>query len=179
MAEQDDAAVVQQTLAGNLRAYEAIVSRYQDAIYSLALRMVHDPDDAEDVSQTVFVKAFERLGTYDPNYRFFSWLYRIAMNESLNFLRQRKPYQRFGEMGRGEDVPSDPPVADEAKELEAALRELTDDHRSVIVLKHLEGFSYVEIGRMLNITEKKVKSRLFSARQALRDVLVKKGVGIR
>jgi|WetSurMetagenome_2_1015567.scaffolds.fasta_scaffold115574_3 RNA polymerase sigma-70 factor, ECF subfamily len=179
MAEQDDAAIVQQTLAGNLRAYEAIVIRYQDAIYSLALRMVHDADDAEDVSQIVFVKAFERLGTYDPNYRFFSWLYRIAMNESLNFLRQRKPHQRLDDVGGAEELQSDAPVPDDVRELEAALQELTDDHRSVIVLKHIEGFSYLEIARMLNISEKKVKSRLFSARQALRDLLVRKEARIR
>jgi RNA polymerase sigma-70 factor (ECF subfamily) len=179
MAEQDDAAFVQQTLAGNLKAYAQIVDRYQDLIYNLALKMVHDADDAEDVAQVVFVKAFERLGTYDPKYRFFSWLYRIAMNESLNFLRQRKPFQRFDEVRGAEEPKEEPEDLDGGSEVERALRELSEDQRAVVVLKHLEGFSYAEIGQILNISEKKVKSRLFSARQILREVLVKKGMGAR
>jgi RNA polymerase sigma-70 factor, ECF subfamily len=177
MTEQDDVLFVQQTLAGNLRAFEAIVDRYQKTIYNLALKMVHDADDAEDVAQVVFLKAYEHLRSYNPKYRFFSWLYRIAMNESLNFLRQRKPFERMEEVKESEALVEEIESSELVKQVDDALMELNVEQRAVVVLKHLEGFSYVEIGQILSISEKKVKSRLFSARQVLRDVFVKKGMG--
>jgi RNA polymerase sigma-70 factor (ECF subfamily) len=178
MTEQDDVALVQQTLAGNLKAFEVVVDRYQKTVYNLAVNMVHDADDAEDIAQAVFVKAFEHLRSYNPKYRFFSWLYRIAMNESLNFLRQRRPFGRMEEAKESDALSEEVETSEIVREVNDALTELSVEQRAVVVLKHLEGFSYVEIGQILNITEKKVKSRLFSARQVLRIILVKKGMGI-
>ncbi|MGA9118117.1 MAG: RNA polymerase sigma factor [Bacteroidota bacterium] len=178
MVELDDSTLVQQTLAGNLKGFERLVERYQKAVFNLAVRMVHDPDEAADVTQGAFVKAFEHLQSYDERYKFFSWLYRIAMNEALSYLRQRKQLVNVEEAG---DIPAESNDELEAEEIaqkmEMALQALSDDQRSVVVLKHIEGLSYIEIARILSISEKKVKSRLFSARVVLRGALIKSGMG--
>ena len=179
MSDPIDSTLVDQALGGNLKSFEALVEKYQKPVFNLALRVVQDPDEAEDVAQATFVKAFEHLKSYNERFKFYSWLYRIAMNESLSVLRHRKQLARVEET---EDFPEDSPdpmeTVDTASKIQAALLTLTDDQRAVVTLKHLEGFSYIEIAEILAISEKKVKSRLFSARQALRDVLMKNGFGL-
>jgi RNA polymerase sigma-70 factor (ECF subfamily) len=177
MVELEDSALVQQTLEGNMRAFEVIVDRYQKPVFNIALRMLRDADDAEDVAQVAFLKAYENLRLYKPGFKFFSWLYRIAMNESLNFLRQRRPFERMEDVREAAALADEVETAEVAQQIEQALMRLTADQRAVVVLKHFEGFSYLEIGQILDISEKKVKSRLFAARQVLRGVLVKKGFG--
>jgi RNA polymerase sigma-70 factor (ECF subfamily) len=178
MTELDDSTLVQQTIAGNLKAFEELVERYQKPVFNLALRMVRDPDEAEDIAQAAFLKAFEHVHTYDDRFKFFSWLYRIAMNEALSSLRQRKAFVKVEEAAHLQMEPeSGMEAAERATTIEKALQELTEDQRAVVVLKHIEGFSYNEIARILAISEKKVKSRLFSARVALRRILLHSGIG--
>ena len=90
MDDGDDAELVNRCLSGDQLAFEPLVTRYQKVLFNVALRMVGNYEDARDIAQTAFVKAFEKLDTYDPRYRFFSWIYRIMMNESLNYLQRRK-----------------------------------------------------------------------------------------
>ena len=130
-----------------------------------------------DVTQAAFVNAFEKLHTFDPKYRFFSWIYRIAVNQSLNVVDRRRHESELDV-----DFPSagaNPEAAyrrtEAAEQLEAALKQLAPNQRTVIVLKHIEGFSYNEIGELLGVPEKTVKSRLFTARQRLRSVLKNEG----
>jgi RNA polymerase sigma-70 factor (ECF subfamily) len=82
--EEDDGALVQRCRDGDRRAFDRLVIRYQKPVFNAALRMLKNPEDARDVAQTVFLKVFEHLGQYDPNLRFYSWIYRIALNESIN-----------------------------------------------------------------------------------------------
>jgi RNA polymerase sigma-70 factor (ECF subfamily) len=171
-----DSTLVERTLAGDLQAFSAIVERHQKAVYNLALRMVQDSDDAEDVAQTVFIKTYERLSSYDRRHKFFSWLYRIAVNESLNYLRQRKPTERMHEETLAASLQDEVEHEDTARHIDEAIQRLTADQRAVVVLRHFEGLGYEEIGKVLNITENKVKSRLFSARQMLRGLLERRGV---
>jgi RNA polymerase sigma-70 factor, ECF subfamily len=179
MIEPEDLELVRRCRNGEREGFGQLVEKYQRAIFNLALRMVHSPDDAEDVAQAAFVKAYERLETFNEQHKFFSWLYRIAINEALNFLEERK---RFGGLEEAKNV-AEPEAADVAEisdrraRIEEALMELKVEYRAVTVLKHFEGLSYEEIGQILDIPEKKVKSRLFTARQMLRDILVKKGLG--
>jgi RNA polymerase sigma-70 factor (ECF subfamily) len=172
----DDNALVERTLAGDVAAFSSIVDRYQKIVYNVALRMVQDSDDAEDVAQDVFIKAYERLCSYDHHYKFFSWLYKIAVNESLNFIRKRKPTERMCEETMVASTQDEVEQGDAGRHIDEALKRLTADQRAVVVLRHFEGLGYDEIGKVLNITEKKVKSRLFSARQILRVLLEKRGV---
>lgn len=179
MNGRDDAALVAACLDGENSAFETLVRRYHKPIYNLALRMLRDPDEAADIAQTAFVKAYEKLDTYNSQHQFFSWLYRIAINESIN---QTKRAKRLDEYESGvtavfQRTPSDEYHTDElAGQIGEAILLLKVDYRMVIVLKHYHDFSYQEMGEVLDIPEKTVKSRLFSARQQLKGILERKGI---
>ena len=128
--------------------------------------------DAEDVTQTTFGNAFAALESYDPKYRFFSWIYRMTVNESLNTLKRRREVVSLdGSM----DVPASDDsdnAADAEERVGRALLDLRPDDRAVVVLRHFVSFSYEEISEVLDVPVKTVKSRLFTARERLRDSLV-------
>ncbi|HUI65673.1 MAG TPA: sigma-70 family RNA polymerase sigma factor [Bacteroidota bacterium] len=179
MTEPSDEDLVQKSRHGDVRAFDAIVERHQRTVYNLALRMVRDPDEAADVAQAVFVKAYEKLKSFDPKFKFFSWLYRIAVNEALNVLEMRKRFDGLEGIEPAEeaDEGSDDEAIGREQRIQDSLMMLNVDHRAVIVLKHMQGLSYQEIAQILSLPEKTVKSRLFSARQTLRDILMRKGLG--
>lgn len=165
---------MQRILAGEDAAASLLVDRYQRVLFNVALRMLGNLQDAEDVTQTVFGNVFVSLGSYDPQYRFFSWIYRMTVNESLNAVKRRRPTVSLGD---GLDLPA--PSADGAAEAEErvgrALLGLKPDDRAVVVLKHFVAMSYDEIAEILDIPVKTVKSRLFTARERLRLVLIAQG----
>jgi RNA polymerase sigma-70 factor, ECF subfamily len=178
MKEVDDNQIVRQCLGGDKEAFSRLVEKYQGIVYNVALRMVKDAGDAEDIAQAALVKAYEKLRSYNERYRFYSWLYRITINEALNHLDRQR---RFSALDDGtEDPQQNPELASEARDrserIQEALMELNVDQRAVLVLRHFEERSYEEIGFILEIPVKRVKSRLFDARQILRDVLVRKGM---
>jgi RNA polymerase sigma-70 factor (ECF subfamily) len=177
MTEPNDAMLVRQCLEGDPKAFELILERYQKKIFNVALRMVNDYQDATDIAQSAFVKAFEKLDTYDPSYKFFSWLYRMAVNEALNFLKQRKRFAALDEnLISRERTPEENYEQNEmAQQVEIALMHLNPEHRALIVLKHFQELSYQEIGYIFDVPEKTVKSRIFTARQLLMNVLLKQG----
>lgn len=167
--DEEDRALVKEYLEGQRDAATGLVDRYQKRLYNLALRLLANVQDAEDVIQTVFGNAFLKLHTFDPRYRFFSWIYRMTVNESLNLLKRRKQTVAL------DDVPDLAAPATRSSNATAArdrvdraLLRLKPDDRAVVVLKHLESFSYEEIADVLDIPVRTVKSRLFSARERLR-----------
>lgn len=181
MSERTDAELVAACLAGEDRAFEALVRKYQQPIYNLALRMVKEPEDAEDIAQTVFVKAYEKLDSYNPSHQFFSWIYRIGINESINFSKKRKRLEDYesGISGAHEETPEDEVGAGDLGEtIGEAIMMLKVDYRLVIVLKHFHDYSYQEMSDVLGIPEKTVKSRLFSARQQLKEILQSEGIAL-
>jgi RNA polymerase sigma-70 factor, ECF subfamily len=163
-----DADLVARCLQGEVEAFEPLVLRYQRVLFNAAWRMLGDREEAKDVVQGAFVKAWEKLGTFDRRYRFFSWMYRIVVNESLNARGRRPPFQPLES-----DVAATGGPEAELQERErtdcvqAALLRLTNDDRQVIVLRHFADLSYAEIGDTLGLPEKTVKSRLHEARQRL------------
>ncbi len=171
-ADEQDRALVKRFLEDHQDAAGALVDRYQQRLFNVALRMLHNVQDAEDVTQTVFLNAFRQLGTYDPKYRFFSWIYRMTVNESLNVLKRRKATVTLEEEP---DILAPGAGPDRAAEAEdrvgRALLSLKPDDRAVVVLKHFVSFSYEEIAEVLEIPVKTVKSRLFTARERLRLAL--------
>lgn len=177
MKEYDDGTLVQRSLEGNRAAFEELVVRYQRPVYNAALRLLRDPEEAKDVAQTTFLSVFEHLADYDPSYKFYSWIYRIAVNESLNTLGRRKPSEEIS----GEEVDSAPGPDRHAESeqtrgaIEAALMRINPELRSVVVLRHLMHLSYEDMAQALSVPEKTVKSRLYSARQQLRTMLVHEG----
>jgi RNA polymerase sigma-70 factor, ECF subfamily len=163
-----DAELVARCLRGDLEAFEPLVLRYQRALFNVAWRMLGDREDARDVVQGAFIKAWEKLASFDPQYRFFSWIYRIVVNESLN-LRDRRPDLQA--LDAEVPAPGGPEQRLQDRErsdcLQAALLQLAEGDRQVIVLRHFAELSYAEIGEALGLAEKTVKSRLHEARQRL------------
>lgn len=174
--DNDDVAVVERCRKGDRAAFGELVVRYQRPVYNAALWIVRKPEDAGDVAQTVFLKAVEQIDDYDPRYRFFSWIYRIAVNESLNLLRRNGHEEALDE---DVEIPDDA-VADPERQLDAkeraeqvrrALQQVSTTDRTVLMLRHFGELSYDEIGHVLDIDAKTVKSRLFDARHRLRERL--------
>ena len=171
IGEQDEEALVGRCLAGESAAFEPLVERYHKALFRVAFRLLSDGDEARDVTQTAFMKAYQGLGTYDRRRRFFSWIYRIVVNECLNALRSRRPMQILDENHRA-STGSDPlEVRDARQQVRKALLQLPEGQRDVIVLRYFSDLRYEQIAAALGIPEKTVKSRLFSARQRLCELL--------
>jgi RNA polymerase sigma-70 factor, ECF subfamily len=175
-ADEWDRALVQRYLDGDQYAASDLVDRYQRRLFNVALRMLGNAQDAEDVTQTVFGNAFHSLESYDPTYRFFSWIYRMTVNESLNAIKRRK------QMVTLEDhlaIPASGIAADDAVEVEEhvgkALMQLKPDDRAVVVMRHFSHLSHAEIGEVLGISAQTVKSRLFTACDRLRTLLIAQG----
>ena len=173
MSNDNDADLVQECRKGNRKAFESLLDRYEKPVYNAAFRILCSYEDAMDVTQTVFLNAFEHLDRFDPKYKFFSWIYRIAINESINLLNKRGNPEPVND-----DLVSASPGPDAAAgnaqlrmDIQGALMSIKAEYRTVVVLKHVVGCSYQDISLILEIPEKTVKSRLFSGRQMLRDLL--------
>ena len=173
MADENDERVwVARCLKGDASAFEPLVARYERPLFAVALRLVANYEDARDVTQNVFIRAYEHLDSFDPERRFFSWIYRIAVNESLNLRRARRPQEV---LGTSIQVEGGQTAAVEAGEttarVEQALAQLSEEYREVVVLRYFAELSYEEISHAIGVPEKTVKSRLFSARQRLAGLL--------
>lgn len=173
MNRDQDFDLVARCQEGDRRAMEALVRRYQRPVYNAAFRLLGNADDAADVTQTTFLKAFENIQRFDTRQKFFSWLYRIGINESLD---QLKRSQRFEPMVENAVSPGERPQASAARaedsiRLQQALMELNQDCRTVLVLRYFTECSYRQISEILGIPDKTVKSRLYEGRQKLRTKL--------
>jgi RNA polymerase sigma-70 factor, ECF subfamily len=170
--DEQDRALVRRYLEGRGDAASGLVDRYEKRLFNVALRMLGNVQDAEDVTQTVFLNAFLKLRTYDPRYRFFSWIYRMTVNESLNALKRRKATVTLeDEPGLRAPGPAPDRTAEAEDRVGKALLDLRPDDRAVVVLRHFVSFSYQEIADVLEIPVRTVKSRLFTARDRLRLTL--------
>jgi RNA polymerase sigma-70 factor (ECF subfamily) len=168
----DDVACVAECLRGDTAAFGVIVTRHQRVLFSVALRLVGNHEDARDATQNAFIRAYQRLHTYDPGRKFFSWMYRIVVNECLNLRRSRRTYEPLGETIEAEPTRDAAEAAELNDRVDRALVALTSEQREVVVLKYFLGLTYEEIADVVRIPEKTVKSRLFTARQRLADILM-------
>lgn len=167
-ADEDDVAAVRRCLEGDTAAFEVLVARYERVLFRVAMRILGNPEDARDATQTAFVKAYEQLHRYDPAFKFFSWIYRILSNECLNQRRARRPQVEVDRELAATGSPFEALEADQRKRrVEAALMELAPAYREVVVLRHFAELSYEEMAAALDIPVKTVKSRLHTARQQL------------
>ena len=175
MPEPDEDVVsVARCLRGDSTAFEGIVARYQRVLFSVAYRMLGNYEDALDATQNTFVRAYEHLDTFDTERRFFSWIYRIAVNECLNVRRARHSAEPLPEAM--DSMESTTPLhaatdAERSAVIDSALVRLSEDQRLVLVLRHFADLSYSEISDVVGVPEKTVKSRLFEARQRLGELL--------
>jgi len=177
-----DQEIVEAVLAGEQHRYAELVERYRGKIVSYVMRMLGNYDDAVDLSQEVFLKAYTALDSYRPQYPFTAWLFRIARNASIDELRRRRltmvsldaPVATSeGEMQR--DVAGDTPdpeamflEGEASSEIERAIHDLPDKYREPLVLRHAAEMSYDEISEALELPLGTVKTRIFRAREALR-----------
>lgn len=176
MDSDPDQALVERCRNGDWAAFTELVIRYQRPIYNAAFWILRKAEDASDITQVVFLKVAERLDDYDPKYKFFSWIYRIAVNESLNLLRRNGHEEELDDeidlpapdSANPERVASDAQVA---RRIQGALMRMTSNDRLVLTLRHFSECSYQEIGEILDIDERTVKSRLFEARHRLGELL--------
>ena len=170
MVQEDaDDALIARCQGGDRGGFAALVTRYQRPVYNLAFRMLGDRDEARDVAQAAFLKALESLHRFDRRFRFFSWLYRIAMNEALDVLGRRGRQTELTDVHMADDDPMrDVATADLGERVRGALGTLSPDHRAVLVLRHYQELSYEEIGQVLELPDATVKSRLYEARERLR-----------
>ena len=171
--DEDDATLIRRVLDGETAAFEVLVERYQRVLYTVALRMLGNRDDAKDATQTAFVRAYERLASFDEQYRFFSWIYRILMNECLNVIRGRRPEDELTPVLATSGGPFESAVSRERQRAGAGGAAAAHaGYRAVVVLRHFAGLSYDEMADALGVPAKTVKSRLYSARQRLGELLL-------
>lgn len=188
----EEAAIVEQLKAGSEEAFAWLISRYQQPVYSLIYRILPNPGDAADITQEVFVKIFRGISHFHGDASLRTWIYRIAVHEGLNqrrwWSRHRRQevtiesestgYEEDPQWGLGESLvdPHDSPFdaavqAEVAARVEAALREVPEPFRTVVVLRDIEGFGYEEIAEILNANLGTVKSRLMRGRAHLKKAL--------
>ena len=185
MTEQE---LVRAAQSGDQSAFGQLVTANQAMVYSLAYRMTGNPEDAADLTQEAFLNAWRSLGSFNGQSAFSTWIYRLASNACIDFLRKEK--RRTGlsmtledeDEDRQADLPDDrwsPQRELERREAQEAVRQvlaaLSPEHREVLILRELEGLSYAEIAHALGLEEGTVKSRIARARLSLREFLLKSG----
>jgi RNA polymerase sigma factor (sigma-70 family) len=182
---EEDRRLIQQALRGNEKAYESLLSKYRNLVYTIMLKMVRNPQEAEDLTQEAFMKAFNSLASFNDEFAFSTWLMKIATNNCIDFLRKRKlrtfsinePIQYKDdkiefELPDFEPSPEKTLLMEERKKmLEDAINELPERYRYVIVLRHKEDKSYEEISEILNLPLGTVKAQIFRAREILNKKL--------
>ena len=183
----DDKHIVAQARRGDLSAFEELVKRYEKRVYAVALRSSGSPEDAADITQEVFLKAWRSMESFRGDSGFATWLFRITMNLCVDHARHKQTQPQTQSLVQGEEdeerpIPDSAPTPEEhldnselGRELAAALDEVSDEHRRIVLLRDVSGMSYTEIAEVLEISEGTVKSRLSRARIALRKILLKRG----
>ncbi|HKQ64213.1 MAG TPA: sigma-70 family RNA polymerase sigma factor [Methylomirabilota bacterium] len=182
--DTDEKILIERCRAGDLAAFEPLVEKYRQRVYRLAYNVLRDPDEAWDVAQDAFIRAFQALPTFRGDSAFYTWLFRIVMNVARDRARQHAARGRAFGTERVDEKDWDRVLVDQATSpdthatqveerdrIARALATLSEPHRAIIMLSDLEGLSYREIAEVLNIPMGTVMSRLHNARRRLRDVL--------
>lgn len=179
-SQLDDPTLIRRTLAGERDAFGQLIQRYQDRLFNSMVHILRNEIDAEDVVQDAFVLAFTKLASFKGNSQFFTWLYRISYNVAITRLRRNKPTVSLD--GNSEshsmDFPDGSPPPDQrlhrqeqTEQLARALDRLSLEHRSILILREMEGMDYDAISEILDLPIGTVRSRLHRARNHLREHL--------
>ena len=183
----DDKHILARARRGELDAFEELVRQYEKRVYAVALRSSGSPEDAADITQEVFLRAWRSIESFRGDSGFSTWLFRITMNLCVDHARHKNAQPQTQPLVVGEED-AERPISDTAptpeehlenselgRELAAALDEVSEEHRRIVLLRDVSGLSYTEIAEVLEISEGTVKSRLSRARIALRTILLRRG----
>lgn len=186
MALSDEEGLINKASKGDAAAFEALVTKYEKGVYNLAFRLVSDRDDAMDIAQEVFLKAYQALPRFRGDSRFSTWIYRVCVNASLDHLRRKQKMASYSldEPLSFKESPVTREIEDESGSVEdsvetkslgqavlAVLRDLEPQHRVIILLSDVKGYSYQEIADILGLCMGTVKSRLHRSRNMVRKLL--------
>jgi RNA polymerase sigma factor (sigma-70 family) len=185
---KNDLLLVEQAKKGNEKAFASLLNRYRDSIYFMLLKMVNNGSDAEDLTIEAFGKAFRSLESYTPNYAFSTWLFKIATNNCIDFIRKKQSSPSIIDQGPDEmdtytvNIQSDMPDPEEAlinRQKIAQLREVVDTlkprYKQLIELRYYKEYSYEEISKELDLPIGTIKAQLFRAKTLLYNILNKRG----
>lgn len=178
MLLNSDKKLIKRYLGGDKDAFGELVKRHKDYVYNLAYRLTNNPSDAEDLSQEIFIRLMDKIESFKGDAKFSTWLYRLATNQCLDWLRRRKPQEKSiddVELKSDEDIPALIETKEQLDDIKEALAILPNDFRIVVVLRDVEGLSYDEISEHLNISIGTVKSRISRGRSQLIKILDPKG----
>jgi RNA polymerase sigma-70 factor (ECF subfamily) len=173
---------------GDRSAFDQLVLRYESRVYNHCMRMVNDAEESYDLAQEVFLKVYRNINNYQHNYTFYTWLYRITVNCCIDHIRSRQrkgqntslsqSFDDDGDSGREQEIPDTTFVpefsaasGETSRIVQEAIASMSEKLRSIIVLKEVEGYSYEEIAEILKCSRGTVKSRLFRARERLKELL--------
>lgn len=189
MTREEEARIVRRVLDGDVNAFEKLVTEYEKNVYNIALKMTGNSEDAADMTQEAFIKAYNSLESFRGDSKFSVWMYRITTNVCLDFLRSRsrKPTVSLSvEDDDGGETELDIPDESQSPELllergltrdavRRGLAALPEDYRQILLLREIQGFSYEEIAAVLKLESGTVKSRIFRARKKLCAFLIQDG----
>ena len=178
----EEQVLVMRAARGEQDAFRVLVERYQNLVYTLALRLVKGPEDAQDVAQEAFLSAWRALPKFRMDAKFSTWLYRLTVNAATDLLRRRREEVSLDDETRPVTVPDDAPTPQERAEqgerrelINKCIAQLTENHRRILVLREVHGLDYQEIGEVLELSPGTVRSRLARARRELREKLLQSG----
>ena len=185
-APTEDLELVRRSQQGDVTAYDELIRRYQERIYATVYHMTSNHEDANDLAQETFIKGFQALKSFKGDSSFYTWIYRIAVNKTINFLKQRKNRTHMSLNDLDFSAENDPDlvalISDKTprrdiglselqEKLNIAMQKLSPVHRMVVTLHDVQGLSHEEIGKIIECNIGTVRSRLFYARQQLQAYL--------
>ena len=179
MKTKPDAYYIEQTLSGNINAFAFLVEKYKHMVYTLTIRIVKDREEAEEVSQDAFVKAFKNLGKFNGESKFSTWVYKIAYYASLDVLKKKKRFVNSGnidefndvDLGNIKDALEYLHEKERKKVINDALLKLNEDERIILTLYYFEELPVKEISKVVNLSEDNIKTKLFRSRKKLATIL--------
>ena len=174
--EQPDSEIVRQIQSGEAAAFDELMRRYKRPIVNFVFRMLGNAQDADEIAQDVFVRVYQNLDTYRSETKFSTWLFALARNAAIDRLRWRARHptesiESAPEISASSGTAEDVSAREIGEQIAAAVAKLPDDQRTAIVLAEYHGMSYAEIAAVMRCSEKSVESRLYRAKQALRERL--------
>ena len=183
MPEDITSCLVKKAQSGDLRSFEQLIEQHQAKVFNIALGIMGNRQDAEDAAQIAFIKIYRAIGDFKSQSKFSTWVYRITVNVCMDEVRKKKRHGSVSDEEIGDaffaDDSSSPEAqslkSEQSEELKKAIASLKPEHRKMIVLRDINGFSYEEIAKITRLSAGTVKSRINRARAHLKDALISSG----